>query len=223
VRAVAAANPRTVVVVNSGGPVEMPWRDEVGAVLLAWFGGQELGRALADVLLGEREPGGRLPTTWPAREADVPVLLTQPSRGVLEYAEGLHVGYRAWARAAVAPAYPFGHGLGYTTWDYDGADVAGGAVRVRLRNTGARAGREVVQAYLSRPGSAVERPALWLAGYAAVEAGPGEAAEAVIALDERAFRHWAGARWQVEPGAYTVRVGRSAGDLRLDAQVTPGG
>ena len=223
VRAVAAANPRTVVVVNSGGPVEMPWRDDVAAVLLAWFGGQELGHALADVVLGEREPGGRLPTTWPASEGDVPVLSTQPSRGVLDYAEGLHVGYRAWARAGAAPAYPFGHGLGYTRWEYESVEADGRELRVRVRNAGARTGREVVQAYLSRPGSAVERPALWLAGYAAVEAPAGETAEAVVVLDPRAFRHWTEHGWAAEPGAFTVRVGRSAGDLRLEAEVTPPG
>ncbi|HEX3213705.1 MAG TPA: glycoside hydrolase family 3 C-terminal domain-containing protein, partial [Actinomycetota bacterium] len=127
VRAVAAANPRTVVVVNAGSPVELPWRDQVPAILLSWFPGQEFGHALADVLLGRVEPGGRLPTTWPARQADVPVLDTRPVAGRLEYREGLHVGYRAWARAGTGPAFPFGHGLGYTTWAYQGLEAPAAA------------------------------------------------------------------------------------------------
>ncbi|MCL2552299.1 MAG: glycoside hydrolase family 3 C-terminal domain-containing protein, partial [Actinomycetia bacterium] len=153
---VAAANPRTVVVVNSGAPVEMPWREEVAAVLLAWFPGQEAGAALADVLLGVREPGGRLPTTWPARLADAPVSRVTPQNGQLVYEEGLFIGYRAWDRVPAVPAYPFGHGLGYTTWAYESLTLEPGSLQdgtlaqavVKLRNTGARHGREVVQLYL---------------------------------------------------------------------------
>ena len=190
VRAVAAASSGTVVVVvNAGSPVELPWRDQVPAILLSWFPGQEFGHALADVLLGRVEPGGRLPTTWPARQADVPVLDTRPVEGRLEYAEGIHVGYRAWARAGTDPAFPFGHGLGYTTWAYEDLEAPATAdaghqvvVRVRLANRGRRPGREVVQAYLSRPGSTVERPALWLAGFAVVRAEPGQAVTAELRL-----------------------------------------
>ena len=169
VRAVAAANPRTVVVVNAGSPVELPWRDQVPAILLSWFPGQEFGHALADVLCGRAEPGGRLPTTWPARQADVPVLDTRPVAGRLEYREGLHVGYRAWARAGTEPAFPFGHGLGYTTWAYQGLEAPAAAdpgtevvARARLANSGPRPGREVVQAYLSRPSRRSSgRPSGW--------------------------------------------------------------
>ena len=225
VRSVAAANRRTVVVVNAGAPVEMPWRDEVAAVLLAWFPGQEFGAALADVLLGAAEPGGRLPTTWPASMADVPVLSTRPVDGALRYAEGLHVGYRAWARAAAPPAFAFGSGLGYTTWAYEAlsapAAVAAGedlAVTVRVRNTGRRSGGEVVQAYLSRPESSVERPALWLAGFARVAAAPGEEAVARLTLPARALQHWstAGRRWETEPGTFRLRVGSSAASTPLE-------
>ncbi|CAM5257074.1 Thermostable beta-glucosidase B [Streptomyces microflavus] len=119
VHAVAAVNPRTVVVVNSGSPVELPWRNEVAAVLLSWFPGQEAGHALADVLRGQEEPGGRLPTTWPVALADVPVSATTPTNGELPYTEGVFIGYRAWEKAGTAPAYAFGHGLGYTTWEYE--------------------------------------------------------------------------------------------------------
>jgi beta-glucosidase len=228
VRAVAAANPLTVAVVNAGSPVELPWRDQVPAILLSWFPGQEFGHALADVLLGRVEPGGRLPTTWPARQADVPVLDTRPVNGRLEYAEGLHVGYRAWARAGTDPAFPFGHGLGYTTWAYEDLEAPATAdaghpvvARVRLANRGRRPGREVVQAYLSRAGSAVERPALWLAGFAVVRAEPGQAVTAELRLAPRAFQHWSAEThaWETEPGPYRLSAGRSVADRPLTAEI----
>ncbi|MEV4681612.1 glycoside hydrolase family 3 C-terminal domain-containing protein [Streptomyces kurssanovii] len=241
VRAVAAANPRTVVVVNAGSPVEMPWRKEVGAVLLSWFPGQEGGAGLADMLFGAAEPRGRLPTTWGARLADVPVTATTPDGGVLHYAEGLHIGHRAWLREGREPAYWFGHGLGYTTWDYRDMTVdptdptdpvepagPGGAdgltVRVRLRNTGGRGGREVVQVYLSKPDSVVERPARWFAGYAAVEAAPSENVTAVVHVPGRALRHWCVREraWRLEPGVFQVLVGPSAGRIALSGVVAAG-
>jgi len=229
VHRVAATNPRTVVVVNTGSPVSLPWRDEVPAILLSWFGGQELGNALADVLLGRVEPGGRLPTTWGAREQDVPVLHARPVAGRLRYGEGIHVGYRAWARTGAVPAFPFGHGLGYTTWSYEHvvapATVAAGedlVARVRLRNSGRRAGREVVQAYLSRASSAVERPAVWLAGFAVVDAQPGETVIAEVRVPARALRHWSvdAHRWEVEPGGFELTAGRSVADRPLATDVT---
>ncbi|MYT21781.1 glycosyl hydrolase [Streptomyces sp. SID7760] len=227
VRAVAAANPNTVVVVNAGSPVELPWREEVAAVLLTWFPGQEGGAALADVLLGLAEPGGRLPTTWPARLADAPVTEVTPTAGRLEYAEGLFIGYRAYERHGVAPAYPFGHGLGYTDWAYESLEVTGATARVRLTNTGARPGREVVQLYVAPAdpacdrarGTTVERPASWLAAFAGVEAGPGESVEAEIALPARTFEVWdeEAGRWQRIGGAYEVRASHAHGDTRLTA------
>ncbi|MGW6497647.1 glycoside hydrolase family 3 C-terminal domain-containing protein [Nonomuraea angiospora] len=219
VRAVAAANPRTVVVVNAGAPVLMPWRDEVAAVLLGWFGGQEFGAALADVLLGTAEPGGRLPTTWPAAEADVPVLATAPVDGVVAYDEDIHIGYRAWLRAGAEPAYPFGHGLGYTSWEATGLTATSDEVSLTVRNTGERAGKQVVQVYLSRESSAVDRPARWLAGYAVVRAGAGEAERVTIPLARRAFQHWDGG-WKTEPGEFTVHAGFSVTDLPLTARIT---
>ncbi|MET7290610.1 glycoside hydrolase family 3 C-terminal domain-containing protein [Streptomyces griseoloalbus] len=228
VHAVAAANPRTVAVVNSGGPVEMPWREAVGAVLLAWFPGQEGGGGLADVLFGRAEPGGRLPTTWPAALADAPVTRTRPVDGRLPYTEGLHVGYRGWLRERRTPAYWFGHGLGYTAWAYEELTVPSGwrageelTVCVRVRNTGGRAGREVVQVYLARPPGPVDRPERWLAGYEAVHAGPGEAVTARVRIPARALRHWSAEEhaWRIEPGPCRVLAGRSAGDLPLAAEV----
>lgn len=220
VAAVAAVNPRTVVVVNSGAPVEMPWRDDVAAVLLAWFPGQEFGAALADVLTGTAEPGGRLPTTWPKTMADVPVLNTTPVDGVLDYTEGIHLGYRAWLRAGTEPAYPFGHGLGYTTWSTEDLVVDARTVSITVTNTGDREGKQVVQAYLSRPDSAVDRPVRWLAGFTAVTLAPGESRTVSITLPDRAFQHWGPGGWETEPGEFTVRVGTSVAELPHTASLS---
>ncbi|WP_199856701.1 glycoside hydrolase family 3 C-terminal domain-containing protein [Nocardia suismassiliense] len=219
VAAVAAVNPRTVVVVNSGAPVELPWRDDVAAVLLSWFPGQEFGTALADVLTGAAEPGGRLPTTWPKTMADVPVLNTSPVDGVLDYSEGIHIGYRAWLRAGTEPAYPFGHGLGYTTWSTENLVVEGRTLSITVSNTGERVGKQVVQVYLSRPDSAVDRPVRWLAGFTAVTLAPGDSRTVPITLPERAFQHWTAAGWATEPGAFTVQVGTSVTDLPHTAYI----
>ncbi|MEU6892028.1 glycoside hydrolase family 3 C-terminal domain-containing protein [Streptomyces sp. NPDC046557] len=219
VRAVAAVNPNTVVVVNAGSPVELPWREDVAAVLLTWFPGQEGGAALADVLLGQAEPGGRLPTTWPAEIADAPVTEVVPAEGRLEYREGLLIGHRAYEARRVAPAYPFGHGLGYTEWTYESLEVTGSVARVRLTNTGSRPGREVVQVYLAPLADPVERPASWLAGFASVAAGAGEGVEVEIALPERAFEIWdeGAGSWRRISGAYEVRASHAHGDTRLTA------
>ncbi|MFF2328878.1 MULTISPECIES: beta-glucosidase [unclassified Streptomyces] len=221
VRAVAAVNPNTVVIVNSGSPVELPWRDEVAAVLLSWFPGQEAGHALADVLLGADEPGGRLPTTWPVVLADVPVASTTPTGGELHYEEGVFVGYRAWEKAGTAPAYPFGHGLGYTTWEYESLTAGPDTATVRLRNTGTRPGAETVQLYLAPRDDTAERPARWLAGFARVEAAPGESVEAVIPLERRAYEIWdeTAYDWTLVPGTYEVQAARSLGDVRLTTAV----
>lgn len=220
VAAVAAVNPRTIVVVNSGAPVEMPWRDDVAAVLLSWFPGQEFGAALADVLTGSAEPGGRLPTTWPKRMEDVPVLGTGPrADGTLPYDEGIHIGYRAWLKSGVAPAYPFGHGLGYTTWALDELTVSGHTATVRVTNTGERAGKQVVQAYLSREDSAVDRPVRWLAGFATVTLDPGESRTVTIELPQRSFEHWTDGGWTTEPGAFTLHIGTSVTALPLTAEI----
>ncbi|WP_329061299.1 glycoside hydrolase family 3 C-terminal domain-containing protein [Streptomyces sp. NBC_01429] len=226
VRAVAGANPRTVVVLNTGGPVTLPWRHEARALLLAWFPGQEAGAGLADVLFGRAEPGGRLPTTWAAAEDDAPVLRTRPEGGVLPYAEGPFIGYRAWLRAGAVPAYWFGHGLGYTTWAYESmevpAEVGAGEpfeVRAVLRNTGARRGREVVQLYLAGPEPDGGPPVPRLVGHTAVTSDPGERAVAVVRVDGRAAARWSTRehRWVTEPGEVTLLCGRSAGDLPLRA------
>jgi len=143
-------------VVNSGAPVLLPWADDVAAVLVSWFPGQEFGNALADVLIGAVEPGGRLPVTWPASDEGLPPVT--PVNGELPYEEGMLIGYRWYLATDRTPAFPFGYGLGYTTWAYEDMSVNGNTVTVTVRNSGTRAGREVVQVYASRADSRVQRP-----------------------------------------------------------------
>ncbi|MFJ8779341.1 glycoside hydrolase family 3 protein [Streptomyces sp. NPDC102476] len=220
VRAVAAANPNTVVVVNSGSPVELPWREDVAAVLLGWFPGQEGGAALADVLTGAHEPGGRLPTTWGSL-AHAPVTRVAPEASELPYDEGVFIGYAAWEKEGRTPAYPFGHGLGYTDWTYESVEVHGTTVRVRLRNSGSRPGREVVQVYLAPAGPDAERPARRLAGFAGTAAGPGESVEITVEIPRRAFEIWdeKTSSWSYVKGSYEIQVGRSIGDRRVTATI----
>ena len=215
VRAVVATGTPTIVVVNAGSPVVLPWADDVAAVMQGYFGGQEFGSALAAVLTGGAEPGGRLPTTWPVALADVPVTEVTPSKGALRYTEGIHIGYRAWLKSDAQPAFPFGHGLGYTTWSWDTVQRDDDAVKVTLTNTGHRAGKQVVQIYAQRGDSALERPARWLVGYAVVRADAGETVTARIALPDRRFAHW-NEGWDIEPGVFTLRAGASIADLPLE-------
>jgi beta-glucosidase len=229
VRRVAAVNARTVVVVNAGMPVLMPWAAQVAAVIYAWLPGQAMGEALADVLLGRAEPGGRLPVTLPASEADCPVLHAVPRDGLITYDEGLLIGYRGYDARLSRPQFPFGHGLGYTTWAYESLrattpDLAAGddlGLTVTVRNTGSRAGREVVQAYLAGPPGDPSRPVRELAAFAIATAGPGEAAEVTLRVPARAFARWDEdtAGWLWPPGQFTVHVGRSSRDLRLTAAI----
>ncbi|WP_256335974.1 glycoside hydrolase family 3 protein [Microbacterium sp. cf332] len=214
VRAVAATGTPTIVIVNAGSPVVLPWAADVAAVVQGYFGGQEFGNALADILTGAAEPGGRLPTTWPARLDDVPVTDTTPTDGVLRYDEGIHVGYRAWLRRGVEPAFPFGHGLGYTTWRWGAAERRGDVLEVTLVNTGERAGKQVVQVYAERPESAVDRPVRWLVGFAVARAEAGETVSVEVAVDPRRLAHWSDG-WIVEPGRFVLRAGASATQLPL--------
>ena len=237
IAAVAAANPRTVVVLNSGMPMLMPWADRVAAIVQIWFPGQEFGHALADVLLGAAEPGGRLPVTMPRSEASCPVGPAIPAEGRLEYSEGLLIGYRGYDAAGTEPLFPFGHGLGYTSWAYEELDVPVGIVRAHadvevtltVRNIGTRAGRETVQVYLSGPqddaeSDAGDRPVRVLAGLARANAQPGESAHVRLRIPSRAFARWDAQShaWVHPHGRYSVQVGRSSRDLRLTAAVDIG-
>lgn len=220
--------PHAVVVVNAGAPLVLPWLDRARTVLWTWFPGQECGNALADVLLGRTEPSGRLPWTLPAAEADCPVpSITPGPDGRVHVTEGLHVGYRSWERLGRTPAAPFGHGLGWTTWEHESltcADAADGglALTVRVRNAGPRAGHEVVQAYLEPPDDGPERPVRWLAGFATARVEAGGVIDVPVRVPLRALQVWDPAQqtWTVPPGTYRVRVGRSIRDLRLEKEVT---
>jgi beta-glucosidase len=229
---VAAANPRTVVVINAGSPVNMPWLGDVAAVLQVWFPGEELGEALADVLLGVAEPGGRLPLTIPARLADTPAYPYHPGEGgIAVYGEGLLIGYRWYDAKELEPLFPFGHGLGYTTWELgealvqpsagpgvepDAEAFGGAVVTVPVHNTGSREGSTVVQCYVEPPVAAGDRPLRTLRGFAKVTAAPGATATATVRLGPRAFSRWdvAGGRWVVDPGAHRILVGTSSRDLK---------
>ena len=232
VERVCAVNPRTVVVVNAGMPVLMPWTSRVAAVLYAWLPGQAMGDALADVLLGRAEPGGRLPVTMPAHEADAPVLRAVPVHSHLDYDEGLLIGYRGYDAAGTSPLFAFGHGLGYTSWAYESltADRAGlpaGAdlsIEVTVRNTGPRTGREVVQAYVAGPAVGPGRPVRVLGAFGTVTAAPGTSAAVRLTLPARVFARYdeQAGRWDWLPGQFTIAVGRSSRDLRLTTAVIAG-
>ncbi|MGW2892478.1 beta-glucosidase [Streptomyces griseoruber] len=241
VRKVLAANPRTIVVVNAGAPVLLPWASEAPVLLWAWLPGQEAGHALADVLFGRTEPSGRLPWTLPARAEDVPVPHALPREGIVAYDEGVHVGHRSWDRHGLDPAFPFGHGLGWTSWDYESVSLpepsvsaaaltcpAGGdglQLTVEVTNTGPRKGREVVQIYLEPPQDGLDRPVRLLAGFTTVRAETGARATAQVHVPSRAFQVWDTRKhaWHTPPGRYRLCVGRSSRDLRLSVEVIADG
>lgn len=226
VRRVVAANSNTVVVLNCGAPLSMPWFDDVSSVLLAWYPGQEGGEAIADVLFGDAEPGGRMPTTWARHESDTPSYLHYPgSGGTVAYGEGVFVGHRGFERAGIEPLIPFGHGGSYTTFEW-GNSVCHGVgpdltLEVTVTNTGDRPGTDVVQLYVAPPTSQVERPLKVLAGFAKVHLGPGETETAKIELTERAFARWdsSGSGWVIDPGPYRLIVAASATDVRAELTV----
>ncbi len=230
VAAVAAANPRTVVVLQTGGPCEMPWIDDVAAVLQAWYPGQECGNAIADVLYGVTEPSGRLPQSFPRVWSDNPTASDDPrvypvQDGAVEYREGLHIGYRHYAAKEIAPLFPFGHGLGYTDFEMGDMRVTEGqtcVIEIPVTNTGLRTGSTVVQVYVTDKAAKVDRPMLALQGFAKVLVASGETVLARVDLGPRAFAHCdavAGC-WRIANGTYTIQVGFSATDLRQKSDIT---
>ncbi len=218
VRRVAEVNPNTVVVINAGSPVTMPWIDDVAAVLQVWFPGEEIGNAIADMLLGVAEPGGRLPMTVPVRLSDTPAYLSHPGQnGLARYDEHQFIGYRWYDAREIAPQFPFGHGLGYTSWSFGPAEITGTiadgiVVRVPVTNTGHRAGTTVVQCYVEASEGGPRRPLRELRGFAKVHAASGATVTAEMWLPERSFSVWdvETHSWLVPAGIYHVLVGDSS-------------
>jgi len=211
VRRVAAVNSKTVVVVNTGAPVAMPWADSVGAVLQVWFGGQEMAHAVADVLVGDEDPGGRLPVSFPVRLEDTPAYGYFPGeRSELRYGEGLMVGYRWYDTRKIGVAYPFGHGLSYSTFRLGEPVVSGPGfapgdelvVTVPVTNTGGRDATEVVQCYVAPPSGDLFRPDKELKAFGKIRLDPGQAGIVTLVLSDRAFAHW-------DPGMDETRSLRS--------------
>jgi beta-glucosidase len=199
VRAVQAANPRTIVVVNTGAPVAMPWIDDVPAIVQSWLGGQEMANALVDVLTGASDPGGRLPTTFPRRIEHTPSYGNFPGdNGQVPYAESIFVGYRWYDSRHLPVLFPFGHGMSYTTFEIgqpalSASSIAVGEpleVQVTVTNTGDRRGSHVVQCYVRPHGSRIVRPDKELKAFRKVTLDPGESTSVTLALDERAFAYW---------------------------------
>ena len=228
---VAAANPRTVVVVNAGAPIRMDWLARVPAVVQLWYPGQEAGHALADVLCGDLNPSGRLPQTWPRRLEDTPAFLHYPGEnGRVVYGEGLFMGYRYYDARKVEPLFPFGHGLSYTRFGYTdlrlarASIAAGESVEVELdvTNRGTRAGQEVVQLYVRDVASRLARPEQELRAFAKLALAPGETRTVRFTLDARALSYWdpAAPGWVAEPGEFELRAGASSRDIRARASFT---
>jgi beta-glucosidase len=239
VRAVAAANPKTIVVVKSGGPVLMPWVNEVPAILEAWYPGEEDGAVVADLLFGRANPSGKLPLTFPARESDVPANTPAQWPGVektgiadvrygVTYSEGVFVGYRHYDAAHIAPLFPFGFGLSYTTFAFSHPTVQAGAngtfrVTADITNTGQRPGSDTAQLYVGDPSTpAVPEPPNQLEGFEKVPLSAGQTKQIAFTLPRQAFSYWDTARaaWRVAGGTYRINVGDSSRSLPLTATVT---
>jgi beta-glucosidase len=217
------------VVLNTAGPVAMPWLDKVAGVVEAWFPGQFDGEAISAVLFGDVNPSGRLPMTFPVNEQQGPATKADeyPGDGKnANYSEGVLVGYRWYDAKNQAPLFPFGFGLSYTSFQYAGGRVEhkGGddaTVSVKVTNSGKRAGAEVVQVYLGFPPEAAEAPRQ-LKGFSRVELGPGESKTVTMAIDKNSLAAWdeGSHDWRVYPGKYTVDVGASSRDIRYKGSFT---
>ncbi|MFG1732119.1 beta-glucosidase [Paenibacillus sp. 843] len=226
IEAVAKVQPNVAVVLSNGAPVEMPWLGEAKAVLEAYLGGQALGGAIADILFGDANPSGKLAETFPVALSDNPSYLFFPGEGDrVEYREGLFVGYRYYDSKKLNPLFPFGHGLSYTTFEYSKLtvdkkqlkDTEKLSVSVDVKNTGAQAGKEIVQLYVHDRESSVIRPDQELKGFHKVELAPGEAKTITFELDHRSFAYYdiELKDWVVESGEFEIRIGKSSRDIEL--------
>lgn len=231
IQRIAAVNPRTIVVINSGGSVDMNgWADRVPAIVEAWYGGQEAGTALGEILFGTVNPSGHLPVTFEKRWEDNPVFASYyPDAGTnrITYKEGVFVGYRGYESKNVAPRFPFGHGLSYTTFRFANLAVTAQsdtswAVTVDVTNTGTRAGAAVPQVYVHQMSPSVKRPAKELKGFYKVMLKPGETRHVLVPLNVRSFAYYdtTQAQWRADAGAYNILVGNSSADIALTKQLT---
>jgi beta-glucosidase len=223
VRAVGAVNDRVVVVLNAASPVEMPWQNDVAAIMYAWFPGEEWGNALADVISGDVAPSGKLPTTIPYRLEDTPAFTNYPGeRGQVRYGEGVFVGYRWYDARSIEPRFPFGHGLSYTTFEIETPTFDGKMLRCAVTNTGAVPGAEVLQCYVRDIDASVARPLHELKAFAKVHLEPGATKNVELALDDRAFAFWdvVAHDWTVEAGEFELCIGTSSRDIRHRLSVT---
>jgi beta-glucosidase len=230
IEAVEKANPRTIVVLNTGDPASMSrWLDNTPALVDMWYGGQEGGHALAAVLFGDANPSGKLPVSLPKRYEDNPAYGHYPGENLqVDYAEGIYVGYRYYDTKKVDPAFPFGYGLSYTTFQYDNMGATprltysgktpnlGVVVDVSVQNTGTRAGAEVVELYVKENKPKIDRPVHELKGFQRVELQAGETKWVHFRLDRSAFAYWdpETKAWTVDPGEYEIQVGSSSRDIR---------
>ena len=222
-QAVAAVNPKIVVVLYSGSVVETPWLDNCQALLYAALGGQAGAGAVADALTGKVNPCGKLAETWPLTYADVPSAADFATRRkTVEYREGLYIGYRYFTTAEKAVRFPFGYGMSYTTFAYSDMAADEQGVSLTVTNTGSAAGTEIVQLYIAKKNSELFRPAKELKGFARVTLAPGEKQRITIMLDDKAFRFWnvKANRWEIEGGEYELLVGASVEDIRLCEKIT---
>ena len=222
-QAVAAVNPKIVVVLYSGSVVETPWLDNCQALLYAALGGQAGAGAVADALTGKVNPCGKLAETWPLAYADVPSAADFATRRkTVEYREGLYIGYRYFTTAEKAVRFPFGYGMSYTTFAYSDMAADEQGVSLTVTNTGSVAGTEIVQLYVAKKNSELFRPAKELKGFARVTLGPGEKQRITIMLDDKAFRFWnvKANRWEIEGGEYELLVGASVEDIRLCEKIS---
>ena len=222
-QAVAAVNPKIVVVLYSGSVVETPWLDNCQALLYAALGGQAGAGAVADALTGKVNPCGKLAETWPLTYADVPSAADFATRRkTVEYREGLYIGYRYFTTAEKAVRFPFGYGMSYTTFAYSDMAADEQGVSLTVTNTGSVAGTEIVQLYTAKKNSELFRPAKELKGFARVTLAPGEKQRITIMLDDKAFRFWnvKANRWEIEGGEYELLVGASVEDIRLCEKIS---
>jgi beta-glucosidase len=231
VSAIAQTNPRTAVVLHTSNPVTMPWLDRVAAVIEAFYPGQEAGSSIARVLFGDVNPSGKLAMTFPANEHQGPgaLFLDYPGDGMtVNYTEGVLVGYRWYDAKNQDPLFPFGHGLSYTTFRYGDLQVQQTSreevtVKVRVTNTGAREGAEVVQLYLGSP-AAAEEPPKQLKSFEKILLKPGEGKVVTMKLDKASLAAWDTEThgWKINPGTYSVMIGSSSRDIRLKSSFTVG-